>query len=150
MLIRQLPDAAATEALGVALARALAPRAGLVVYLQGDLGAGKTTLVRAWLRSLGITGTIRSPTYTLVEPYEVDGRSLLHLDLYRLADPEELHQLGVYDTPPDRSTWLVEWPERGAGELPPPDLDIHLSLAGNGREVRLGFGPEIAPLLAKI
>jgi tRNA threonylcarbamoyladenosine biosynthesis protein TsaE len=150
MIIRMLQDAAATEALGASLARVLAPRPGLVVYLHGELGAGKTTLVRAWLRALGVTGTIRSPTYTLVEPYEVGGRSLLHLDLYRLSDPEELVQLGVYDTPPERSTWLVEWPERGAGELPPPDLRISLGRAGEGREARLEGAPEIAPLLDKI
>jgi tRNA threonylcarbamoyladenosine biosynthesis protein TsaE len=143
-----LPDAPATEATGAKLARALAPRQGLVVYLHGDLGAGKTTLVRGWLRALGVTGTIRSPTYTLVEPYEPDGRSLLHLDLYRLTDPAELEQLGLYDTPPDRSTWLVEWPERGAGQLPPPDLSIFLHVAGGGRELRLEAGEAVGRMLA--
>jgi tRNA threonylcarbamoyladenosine biosynthesis protein TsaE len=145
-----LPDAAATEALGAKLARALAPLPGLVVYLHGDLGAGKTTLVRGWLRGLGATGAIRSPTYTLVEPYELDGRSLLHLDLYRLSDAAELEQLGVYDTPPQSSTWLVEWPERGAGELPPANLSLHLRAAGEGREVRLAADPATAAFLIKI
>jgi tRNA threonylcarbamoyladenosine biosynthesis protein TsaE len=148
-ILRQLGDAAATEAAGARLARLLAPRPGLVVYLHGDLGAGKTTLVRGWLRALGVTGAIRSPTYTLVEPYELDGRSLLHLDLYRLADAAELEQLGVYDTPPASSVWLVEWPEKGAGELPPPDLDIFLALSGAGRELRLEPSPALAPLLIK-
>lgn len=144
---RRLEDAAATEAAGARLAGLLKARPGLVVFLHGDLGAGKTTLVRGWLRALGVTGPIRSPTYTLVEPYELDGRSLLHLDLYRLSDPGELEQLGVYDTPPESSVWLVEWPERGAGELPPPDLSISLQVAGTGREIRLEPSAPLSPLL---
>lgn len=148
-ILRQLDDSAATEAAGARLAQLLGSRRGLVVFLHGDLGAGKTTLVRGWLRALGITGPIRSPTYTLVEPYELDGRSLLHLDLYRLSDAEELEQLGVYDTPPESSTWLVEWPERGAGQLPIPDLSIHLQASGDGREIRLEPTAALAPFLVK-
>ncbi|MBV8063438.1 MAG: tRNA (adenosine(37)-N6)-threonylcarbamoyltransferase complex ATPase subunit type 1 TsaE [Nevskia sp.] len=144
---RSLADAAATEAAGARLAALLSPRRGLVVYLHGQLGAGKTTLVRGWLRALGAKGAIRSPTYTLVEPYELQGRSLLHMDLYRLSDAAELEQLGVYDTPPESSVWLVEWPERGAGELPPPDLSIFLQVADPGREIRLETSPAVAPLL---
>ena len=144
----ELADPAATEAIGARLARALAQRPGLVVFLHGDLGAGKTTLVRGWLRELGATGAIRSPTYTLVEPYELAGRSLLHLDLYRLSDAAELEQLGVYDTPPESSVWLVEWPERGAGQLPEPDLKIFLQVAAAGREIRLEANEALAPLLA--
>lgn len=143
-----LADAAATEVMGAKLAQALLPAAGLVVFLQGQLGAGKTTLVRGWLRQLGATGAIRSPTYTLVEPYELAGRSLLHLDLYRLSDPAELEQLGVYDTPPESSVWLVEWPERGAGQLPEPDLKILLQVAAAGREIRLEPSAAVLPLLA--
>ena len=143
----ELADAAATEAMGARLARALIGCAGLVVFLHGELGAGKTTLVRGWLRELGATGTIRSPTYTLVEPYELAGRSLLHLDLYRLSDAAELEQLGVYDTPPESSVWLVEWPERGAGQLPQPDLSIFLQVAAAGREIRLEASPALAPVL---
>ncbi|HZR36987.1 MAG TPA: tRNA (adenosine(37)-N6)-threonylcarbamoyltransferase complex ATPase subunit type 1 TsaE [Nevskia sp.] len=146
-LVRRLDDAAATEAAGARLARLLAARPGLVVFLHGDLGAGKTTLVRGWLRALGVTGPIRSPTYTLVEPYELDGRSLLHLDLYRLSAAAELEQLGVYDTPPESSVWLVEWPERGDGELPPPDLSIFLQVSGTGREIRLEPSAALGPLL---
>ena len=142
-----LADPAATEAMGAKLAQALLQRPGLVVFLHGDLGAGKTTLVRGWLRQLGATGAIRSPTYTLVEPYELDGRSLLHLDLYRLSDAAELEQLGVYDTPPESSVWLVEWPERGAGQLPEPDLKIFLQVAAAGREMRLEASQAIAPML---
>ena len=142
-----LADPAATEAMGAKLAQALSQRPGLVVFLHGDLGAGKTTLVRGWLRQLGATGAIRSPTYTLVEPYELDGRSLLHLDLYRLSDAAELEQLGVYDTPPESSVWLVEWPERGVGQLPEPDLKIFLQVAAAGREIRLEASQAIAPML---
>lgn len=152
-LIRTLPDAAATEAAGARLAQLLSAQPGLVVFLHGDLGAGKTTLVRGWLRALGVTGPIRSPTYTLLEPYELggelDGRSLLHLDLYRLSDAAELEQLGVYDTPPESSVWLVEWPERGAGELPAPDLSIFLQVSGTGREIRLEPAAALSPLLVK-
>ncbi len=143
----QLADAAATEAIGARLALALGGCAGLVVFLHGDLGAGKTTLVRGWLRQLGATGAIRSPTYTLVEPYELAGRNLLHLDLYRLSDAAELEQLGVYDTPPESSVWLVEWPERGTGQLPRPDLSIFLQVAAAGREIRLEANPALVPVL---
>lgn len=148
-IVRQLEDAAATEAAGARLAGLLRARRGLVVFLYGDLGAGKTTLVRGWLRALGVAGPIRSPTYTLVEPYELGGYSLLHMDLYRLSDPGELEQLGVYDTPPESSTWLLEWPERGAGQLPLPDLSIHLQVAGSGREIRLEPSAALAPFLVK-
>lgn len=130
-----LPDPAATEALGRRLAAALPPQP-VVAYLEGDLGAGKSTLARALLRALGVTGTIRSPTYTLVEPYVLaDGREALHLDLYRIADPAELDYLGL--EPGLARLWLVEWPRRGQGLLPPADLAIALELAGDGRCARL-------------
>lgn len=125
-----LPDAAATDALGARLAQALPARA--VVHLHGDLGAGKSSLARAMLRALGVTGTIRSPTYTLVEPYPLPaGGTALHLDLYRIGDPGELEFLGL--DPEAARLWLVEWPQRGDGALPPPDLDIRLALQGAGR-----------------
>jgi tRNA threonylcarbamoyladenosine biosynthesis protein TsaE len=142
-----LPDARATEALGAALARALIARPGALVFLRGDLGAGKTTLARGWLHALGVQGHIRSPSYTLVEPYEAGGRSVLHLDLYRLEDPAELEQLGLFDTPPDRSLWLVEWPERAGGRLPRPDLEVRLAAAGAGRSAELIGAPEILAML---
>ncbi|MCR6495814.1 tRNA (adenosine(37)-N6)-threonylcarbamoyltransferase complex ATPase subunit type 1 TsaE [Thermomonas sp. S9] len=129
-----LPDAAATEALGLRLAQALPARA--VAYLRGDLGAGKSSLARALLRGLGVTGTIRSPTYTLVEQYPLtQGALALHLDLYRIGDPGELEFLGL--DPDAARLWLVEWPQRGRGALPPPDLDIHLALQGAGRACTL-------------
>jgi len=126
-----LADSAATEAAGAALGRVL-PKGDLVVYLQGDLGAGKTTLVRGLLRALGHSGRVPSPTYTLVEPYELAGRSLRHLDLYRLSDPEELVYLGVRDM---SGILLVEWPEKGAQYLPEPDLLCHLAQSGTGRRL---------------
>lgn len=130
-LTRILPDAAATEAVGTALAACL-PEA-LTVALAGDLGAGKTTLARAVLRGLGHTGAVRSPTYTLIEPYECGGRRVFHLDLYRLADPEELEFLGLRDLFARPAVVLVEWPERGAGVLPAPDVRISLDADGAGR-----------------
>jgi tRNA threonylcarbamoyladenosine biosynthesis protein TsaE len=129
-----LPDAAATETLGARLAQTLPERA--VIQLHGDLGAGKSTLARALLRALGVTGTIRSPTYTLVEQYALPAGGLaLHLDLYRIGHPGELEFLGL--DPAEARLCLVEWPERGQGALPPADLDIALAVEGDGRRCRL-------------
>lgn len=129
-----LPDADATAALGARLAGSLPAHA--VVELHGDLGAGKSTLARSLLRALGVTGTIRSPTYTLVEQYPLaTGGIALHLDLYRIGDPGELEFLGL-DAGEIR-LWLVEWPERGQGGLPLPDLRIHLDLEDDGRRCQL-------------
>lgn len=129
-----LDDAEATAALAGRLA-ARQP-VGAVVHLHGDLGAGKSTLARAWLRHLGVTGTVRSPTYTLVERYPLaTGGEALHLDLYRIGDPGELEFLGLDDA--QAVLWLVEWPQRGQGALPAPDLDIDLDIADQGRSVRL-------------
>ena len=128
-----LPDADATAALAARLARDLPERA--VVHLHGDLGAGKSTLARAMLRALGVTGTIRSPTYTLVEQYPLaPGGMALHLDLYRIGDPGELEFLGLDG---ETRLWLVEWPERGRGALPRADLDLSLAVEGEGRRCRL-------------
>ncbi|MCL1499486.1 tRNA (adenosine(37)-N6)-threonylcarbamoyltransferase complex ATPase subunit type 1 TsaE [Xanthomonas nasturtii] len=130
----QLDDAQATEILGQALA-AVRP-ASAVVQLHGDLGAGKSTLARALLRALGVTGPIRSPTYTLVERYPLrTGDEAWHLDLYRIGHAGELDFLGLDEG--SASLWLIEWPERGAGVLPPVDLDVELAVAGEGRSVRL-------------
>jgi len=128
-----LADSAATEALGVALASLLRRRRGGLIRLEGDLGAGKTTLARACLRALGATGAVKSPTYTLVEPYDLGSTRVLHMDLYRLADPEELYGLGVFDEPPSTTWWLVEWPEKGGALLPPATLQIDLTRVGEGR-----------------
>lgn len=129
-----LPDEEASRTLALALA-ASAP-APAVVYLHGDLGSGKSTLARAWLRALGVTGTVRSPTYTLVERYRLAGEAeALHLDLYRIGGAAELEYLGLDEAA--AALWLVEWPERGAGGLPPADLHVHLAVSGGGRAVRL-------------
>jgi len=128
-----LDDTPATESLGAALGRALLP--GTVIYLTGDLGAGKTTLVRGLLRQLGFEGIVRSPTYTLLEPYRVGGWALIHLDLYRIDDPEELENLGLRDQLNSATVVLVEWPARGTGHLPRPDLDVLLTHQDPGRGV---------------
>jgi tRNA threonylcarbamoyladenosine biosynthesis protein TsaE len=133
-----LPDADATERLARALA-VTQPRSGVVVYLHGDLGAGKSTLARAWLRTHGVSGAIRSPTYTLVEHYSLpDGGRALHLDLYRIGDAGELEFLALDDA--QAGLWLVEWPERGTRALPSADLEIRLALAGTGRSAQLEAG----------
>jgi tRNA threonylcarbamoyladenosine biosynthesis protein TsaE len=128
-----LPDEAATLALGQRLAACLQP--GLKIYLHGDLGAGKTTLVRGLLRGLGYAGRVKSPTFTLVETYNLSSLYLYHFDFYRLRDPGEWRDAGFREAFGGDAICLVEWPERAA--LPAPDLCIHLAHAGEGRRVRL-------------
>lgn len=131
-----LPDPDATDALGQALATTRPARA--VVYLHGDLGAGKSTLARALLRELGVRGPIRSPTYTLIEPYRLDnGDEAVHLDLYRIGAAGELDFLGLDVLAAQASLWLVEWPERGEKALPRADLQVHLEAHGDGRVATL-------------
>jgi tRNA threonylcarbamoyladenosine biosynthesis protein TsaE len=125
--------------------------AACIVYLQGDLGTGKTTLVRGFLRALGHTGNVKSPTYTLLEPYELTDRSCYHFDLYRLADPDELEFLGIQDLLSDRAILLVEWPERGEGLLPPADLLIRLQHAGRARRISITSMTEVgASILGRL
>lgn len=125
----------AMEALGACLATRL--RAGLTIFFHGELGAGKTTLIRGILHGRGHRGAVKSPTYTLVEPYLLEGMTIYHFDLYRLQDPEELEFLGVRDYLEGNGVCLVEWAERGAGVLPVPDLDVAIDRTEDGRVVRL-------------
>ncbi len=127
-----LENEAATEAFGAALAT-LMPN-GLVT-LSGNLGAGKTTLTRGLIHSLGHTGAVKSPTYTLVEPYELDGRRVMHFDLYRMEDPEELEYIGFRDYLDASTLCLVEWPQKALNYLPEPDLAIDMQLKKKGREI---------------
>jgi tRNA threonylcarbamoyladenosine biosynthesis protein TsaE len=134
-----LPDESATRALGAALAQALAP--GLVIYLHGDLGAGKTALTRALLQAAGHAGPVKSPTYTLSEPYRIalggQQANLIHYDLYRMSSPEEFLDAGFREDFDGRNICIVEWPEKGEPVLPPPDVRILLEVSGLGREVEL-------------
>lgn len=123
--------------LGDCLAQALIEARGGLVYLDGTLGMGKTALSRSVIQACGWHGRVRSPTYTLLEPYECEHLTLAHFDLYRLGDPEELEFLGIRDYLESDIAWLVEWPERGTGVLPEPDLVVHFREAGTARE--LGF-----------
>jgi tRNA threonylcarbamoyladenosine biosynthesis protein TsaE len=134
---RYLADEAATLALGRSLGERL-PRSALV-YLRGPLGAGKTTLVRGILRSFGHTGSVKSPTYTLLEPYEVAGRTVYHFDFYRIGDSEELDFIGLDELLDDEAIKLVEWPERAGNRLPAPDVDVLLEVEGDGRRVEICY-----------
>ncbi len=134
-----LHDEAATAALGAALARALAP--GLAIYLHGDLGAGKTALTRALLHAAGHAGNVKSPTYTLAEPYAITlgGRAvrLIHFDLYRMGSPEEFLDAGFREDFNGDNICIVEWPEKADRVLPAADINLFLTVAGNGRDVEL-------------
>jgi len=131
----ELPDEGATLTLGAALGLALEP--GLSVHLRGDLGAGKTTLVRGALRALGHTGPVKSPTYALVELYEVSRLTLHHFDFYRFHDPREWSDAGFRETFNGRNVSLIEWPEKAGGLLPPADVEIDLASSGAGRSASL-------------
>jgi tRNA threonylcarbamoyladenosine biosynthesis protein TsaE len=134
-LILALPDETATLSLGAALAPLLAP--GLVITLEGDLGAGKTTLVRGLLRALGYGNKVKSPTYTLVEVHAVSGLNLYHFDFYRFNEPEEYLEAGLDEYFQGDGVCLVEWPDKAGTYLPRPDLRFSLSVDGEARRVEL-------------
>lgn len=142
-------------AFGEQLGRAFRPNlsAGATVFLLGDLGAGKTTMSRGVLRAFGHSGAVKSPTYTLVEPYECHVGGMVvqvnHFDLYRLGDPEELEYMGIRDYFAHNSLSLVEWPHRGEGFLPLPDIEVTVSVCGNGRQLLLRAGTELGITVLK-
>lgn len=137
MLKIELADESATVAWGQRLGQVV--KKGGVIYLQGDLGAGKTTFTRGVLRAFGHDGAVKSPTYTLVEPYHFGAINVYHFDLYRVVDPEELELIGVRDYFSAQALVLVEWPSRGEPLLPAPDLTVNLtpSLTGQGRSLSM-------------
>ena len=131
---KTLADETATLALGADLAGSLGDD---LVFLRGDLGTGKTTLVRGLLRKLGFSGPVKSPTYTLLEPYEIGARRIYHFDFYRIEHPEELSYVGIDELMAESALRLVEWPERAFERLPEPDVEVKLSMNGQGRSVEI-------------
>jgi tRNA threonylcarbamoyladenosine biosynthesis protein TsaE len=126
-----------TEQLGAELYESLPHK--YLVFLQGDLGSGKTTLVRGYLRAAGYAGTVKSPTYNIVEEYTFAGNKIYHFDLYRLNDPEELEFLGISDYFKQDSVCFIEWPDKGQGFLPKPDAVITLAVKGSGRVAEITY-----------
>jgi tRNA threonylcarbamoyladenosine biosynthesis protein TsaE len=139
LLERRAKNESALVAFAASMARGIEGRTqGLVIYLHGQLGAGKTTFARGFLRGLGFDGIVKSPTYTLVEPYALaDGLMCYHFDLYRLTDPEELEFTGARDYFSDSSICMIEWPERAPGYLPAADLEVELAPYEGGRSIRI-------------
>ncbi len=140
LLEQHLATESDTTAFGAALAPLLRP--GMVIYLRGDLGAGKTTLVRGLLRALGVTERVKSPTYTLVEPYVVSKLYLYHFDFYRFSRSDEWMEAGFRDYFNRESVCLVEWPEKAGGQLPAPDLGIVMEVDGNARRITVSADTE--------
>lgn len=149
----ELIDESATVNMGTTIANIIKNdiKKGLVVYLNGDLGAGKTTLTRGFVQAMGHKGNVKSPTYTLVEPYELDEWNVYHFDLYRLGDPEELEFMGIRDYFNETSCCFVEWPEKGEGVLAKPDLIVNMEYVGTQRKITFDAKTTVAEqLIAKI
>ena len=142
-----LKDEAETVAFGGLLAKA--SNGSGIVFLHGDLGMGKTTLCRGVLNELGHNGHVKSPTYTLVEPYELSAYTVYHFDLYRLAEPEELEFMGIRDYLDQQALSIIEWPEKGAGILPVADIELNFEMAGTGRSVRWHGNTEYGKVVAE-
>ncbi|WP_372832052.1 tRNA (adenosine(37)-N6)-threonylcarbamoyltransferase complex ATPase subunit type 1 TsaE [Pontibacterium sp.] len=143
---RVLADEAAMVAFGAELAQVSDGQG--VIFLEGDLGMGKTTLCRGVLQGFGHKGAVKSPTYTLVEPYELKDKQVYHFDLYRLSDPEELEYLGIRDYFDNQALCLIEWPDKGAGILPQPDLTLSITVEGRGRRIQWQSGTQFGQQLA--
>jgi tRNA threonylcarbamoyladenosine biosynthesis protein TsaE len=137
-LVFDLPDSAATEALGAALAKSFpSASCGAIVHLRGELGSGKTTCARSLLHALGVTAMVRSPTYTLVDTYDVASSTCVHVDLYRVATSSEVEELGLRDMTGPGYLMLIEWPEKGGVAVPPADLNLQLIYRGDARRAAL-------------
>lgn len=136
---KKVIDSFAMEDLGSHLYKAVLknPVNGIVIYLIGDLGAGKTTLVRGFLRAMNYRGIVKSPTYTLVEPYDFENEIVYHFDFYRMNDPEELALMGIRDYFHEKAYCLIEWPQNAKGCITPPDLSIQIELAESARNVTI-------------
>ena len=142
-----LENSEQTERLGATLAQVV--KAG-VVWLEGELGAGKTTLTRGWLQALGYDGAVKSPTYTLVEPYTLNDQQIFHFDLYRLSDPEEMEAMGARDYFSADNLCLVEWPERGQGFLGVPEVRVQLQYRDQQRLATISAAPSILSAITRL
>ncbi len=131
--LQKVADEAAVSVLALAFVKGI--RTPLVIFLKGDLGAGKTTFARAFIHALGYQGYVKSPSYGLLESYRAGGIAVLHLDLYRIEDPEELDYLAIRDLYDAETVLLVEWPEKGVRHLPPPDLELHFDEADESHTI---------------
>jgi tRNA threonylcarbamoyladenosine biosynthesis protein TsaE len=142
-----------TQHLAIKLAKCCAKNKRFIIFLSGELGAGKTFFVRSFIKSLGYQGAVKSPTYTLVECYEISTYPIYHLDLHRLQDPIDILDMGLYDEFDLPAIWLIEWPERAMSFLPPPDIVLNFNLVGTTRQVQFdaktGLGKQTLSLLQK-
>jgi len=147
LLKKFLQDSDQTVLFGQHLSRAC--DVAVCIYLHGNLGAGKTTLTRGFIQGLGHDGNVKSPTYTLVEPYELADWHVYHFDLYRLSDPEELEFMGIRDYFGEHCHCLVEWPDKGEGFLPQPDIDLTIEYVGEQRQIILQANTEVGTRVLK-